>query len=176
MLYFDTSFLVPLFLEEATSTKVEQFLKRKSGLELAISHWTRVEFSSLLAREVRLGALERRTAIAVDAQFEVVAAESFAIFLPSAEDFDLSKEYLRRFATGLRAGDALHLAIATNRGAGMIYSLDRGLLKAGRKLGLPVRAGSDCVAEGYLGFGAPRTFCHGSTFCSEAGIRSSADL
>jgi uncharacterized protein len=141
MLYFDTSFLVPLFIEEATSTKIERFLKRKSGLDLAISHWTRVEFSSLLAREVRRGALDRRAALAVDAQFETVAAESFLIFLPVADDFDLCKEYLRRYATGLRAGDALHLAIATNQGAETIYSLDKGLLRAGRKLGLPVRAG-----------------------------------
>ncbi|MDE2230228.1 MAG: hypothetical protein KGL11_14465 [Alphaproteobacteria bacterium] len=40
----------------------------------------------------------------------------------------------------MRAGDALHLAIATNHGAEAIYSLDKTLLKAGRRLGLPVSA------------------------------------
>jgi predicted nucleic acid-binding protein len=41
----------------------------------------------------------------------------------------------------LRAGDALHLAIAKNNHAGAIYSFDKTLLKAGKVLGLPVSAG-----------------------------------
>jgi predicted nucleic acid-binding protein len=41
----------------------------------------------------------------------------------------------------LRAGDALHLAIAANRHAAAIYSLDKRLLRAGEILGLPVSAG-----------------------------------
>ena len=52
MLYFDTSFLVPLFLQEQTSTRIERVFAELAGQDLAISHWTRVEFSSLLAREV----------------------------------------------------------------------------------------------------------------------------
>ena len=59
MLYFDTSFLVPLFLKEPTSGKIQQYLRRKHALELATSHWTRLEFSSLLAREVRILSLDR---------------------------------------------------------------------------------------------------------------------
>jgi uncharacterized protein len=46
-----------------------------------------------------------------------------------------------RFETGLRAGDALHLAIADNHRAAAIYSLDKALLKAGKILDLPVRMG-----------------------------------
>jgi predicted nucleic acid-binding protein len=41
----------------------------------------------------------------------------------------------------LRAGDALHLAIAVNNNARMIYSLDRTFIQAGKKLGLPVQRG-----------------------------------
>ncbi len=37
----------------------------------------------------------------------------------------------------LRAGDALHLAIARNHHARAIHSLDKKLLTAGRTLGLP---------------------------------------
>ena len=57
MLYFDTSILAPLFLQESSSAKVERFVAGLPAGELAVSHWTRVEFSSLLAREVRMGAL-----------------------------------------------------------------------------------------------------------------------
>jgi predicted nucleic acid-binding protein len=141
MLYFDTSFLAPLILEEPTSAKIECFVAGLPAGELAISHWTRVEFSSLLAREVRMGGLLGPAAEDADAQFEAVVKESFAVFLPSAGDFDLAKKYLRTHETGLRAGDALHLAIASGRRAKAIYSLDKTLLKAGKILGLPVSAG-----------------------------------
>jgi predicted nucleic acid-binding protein len=41
----------------------------------------------------------------------------------------------------LRAGDALHLAVAKNHRGEAVYSLDKTLLKAGRLLGLPVSTG-----------------------------------
>ena len=53
MRYFDTSFLAPLILQEATSNRVERFIIGLPTGELAISHWTRVEFASLLAQQVR---------------------------------------------------------------------------------------------------------------------------
>src|SRR3990170_773524 len=141
MLYFDTSFLAPLILREPTSGKVETFLTRQPAGELAISHWTRAEFSSLIAREVRMGGLDRQAALDADAQFEAIVMESFVVLLPSANDFGLCKQYLRRYETGLRAGDALHLAVARTHRAQTIYSLDKTLLKAGKALGLPVATG-----------------------------------
>ena len=141
MLYFDTSFLAPLILREPTSGKVETFLTRQPAGELAISHWTRVEFSSLIAREVRMGGLDRRAALDADAQFEAIVVESFVVLLPNADDFGLCKQFLQRYETGLRAGDALHLAVARNHRAQTIYSLDKTLLKAGKALGLPVATG-----------------------------------
>lgn len=141
MLYIDTSFVTPLFLQEPTSTKIERFIRLQPAGDLAISHWSRVELSSLLAREVRMGGLDPQVALDADTEFEAVVKESFVVLLPTLEDFDLSKQYLQRYATGLRAGDALHLAVATNRGATRIYSLDKTLLKAGKQLGLPVASG-----------------------------------
>ncbi len=113
--------------------------------ELVISHWTRVEFSSLLAREVRMGSLDRQAARDADAQFETVVRESFVVLLPNADDFSLAKAYLGNYETGLRAGDALHLAIARNHGAKTIYSLDKTLLKAGKLLGVPASGGFGLV-------------------------------
>jgi predicted nucleic acid-binding protein len=139
--YFDTSFLAPLILQEATSSKVERFIAGLPAGELAISHLTRIEFSSLLAREVRMGALDGQAARSADAQFEAMVRESFVILLPNADDFDLAKAYLASHASGLRAGDALHLAVAKNHRGEAVYSLDKTLLKAGRLLGLPVSTG-----------------------------------
>ena len=141
MRYFDTSFLAPLILPEATSAAVSGFMADLRGEDLAVSHWTRVEFSSLLAREVRMGGLGVDAAREADVRFEAMVGASFAVLLPNDDDFNLAREYLGRFEAGLRAGDALHLAIAGNRGAEAIHSLDKALLKAGGLLGVPATAG-----------------------------------
>ena len=141
MLYFDTSFLVPLILPEAASDKIAAFVCRLPAEEFTVSHWTRVEFSSLIAREVRIGGLDVQAAARADARFEAMVDESFSVLLPNADDFGLAKRYLGQFETGLRAGDALHLAVASNHRAAVIYSLDKTLLKAGKLLDLPVSMG-----------------------------------
>jgi predicted nucleic acid-binding protein len=140
MLYFDTSFLVPLVLPETTSARIAAFVSELNSEPFTVSHWTRVEFSSLIAREVRMGGLKGHAAAKADARFEAMVDASFAVLLPNADDFSLAKRYLK-FETGLQAGDALHLAIASNHRAGVIYTLDKTLFKAGSTLGLPVSMG-----------------------------------
>jgi predicted nucleic acid-binding protein len=109
--------------------------------EFTVSHWIRIEFSSLLARDVRMGVLEADAAKRADARFEAMLDASFTVLLPTADDFATTKRYLAKFETALRSGDALHLAVANNRDARSIYSLDATLLKAGKLLDLPVSAG-----------------------------------
>jgi uncharacterized protein len=141
VLYFDTSFLVPLILPEATSDKIAAFIRTLAAEAFTVSHWTLVEFSSLIAREVRMGRLDRGAAMRADARFGEMAEASFTVLLPTANDFALARQYLRKPETGLRAGDALHLAVANNHHAAAIYSLDKILLKAGMILRLPVSMG-----------------------------------
>ena len=130
-----------LFFLRSTSDRIAAFVRRLPVEELTVSHWTRVEFSSLIARDVRMSVLDAATGARADARFEAMVDASFAVLLPNADDFGLAKRYLGKFNTGLRAGDALHLAIAGNRQAAAIYSLDKGLLMAGRLLDLPVSMG-----------------------------------
>lgn len=141
MIYFDTSFLVPFIVPEATSGAVTDFIHRLPLGELAISHWTVVEFASMLAREVRMGRYDSDAFRAAVNRLATVTSTSFIVFLPDAADYALARDYLLRHETGLRGGDALHLAIAHHRRASTIYSLDNGLLKAGALLGLPVSRG-----------------------------------
>jgi predicted nucleic acid-binding protein len=141
VVYFDTSLIVPYLLPEATSNDGRQFLSSLPSTSLAVSHWTRLEFSSFLAREVRMGGLSQEAAQRADAQFETVVGESFIVLTPSRADFDLARHYLQRYESGLRSGDALHLAIGANNGAKTFYSLDRGLLRAAEYLGLPASSG-----------------------------------
>lgn len=141
MRYFDTSFLAPLVREEKTSSRIARFMAGMPTGELAISRWTEVEVASLLARDVRMRALRDEEAREADAFFENIVRDSFIVLLPGADDYALARRYLRAYETGLRAGDALHLAIAGNHQAAAIYSLDNKMIKAGKILGLPVSAG-----------------------------------
>ncbi len=136
MFYFDTSFIAPLLLPEAASDAVEAFVRSlQSGL-LATSAWTRVEFASLVSRRVRMRELDEDQASAVRMRFEQLLSESFRIVIPGAADYDTAAMLLRDHRTGLRGGDALHLAVAHNQQMRMLYSLDAQMVGAARALGI----------------------------------------
>ena len=147
MRYFDTSFLVPLILPEATSEPIATFLEGLPNEDLAVSHWTRVEFASLLAREVRMGGLNASVAREAGSRFEAMVHASFVVLLPNRDDFDRARDWLSQYETSLRAGDALHLAVARNRDADAVYTLDKLMIAAGKKLGVPTSTG--IVLPGY---------------------------
>lgn len=147
MRYFDTCFLIPLFFPEATSHKINGFVGGLADGTMALGHLTRVEFSAFLAREVRMRTLAPSDALLLDRKFEDFVGRSFTVLTPGPADFDLAKRFLQDFETGLRTGDALHLALAANHRAEAIHSLDKSLIRAGRRLGLPVEPG--IALEGY---------------------------
>ena len=141
MVYLDTSFIAPLVIAEDSSDAVEAYvLKLKPG-EMTTSLWTQVELASLVSRKLRMGEFSGAEADAVRAEFDRVLSESFELLLPKAPDFATAARYLETPGTGLRAGDALHLAIAVNHGARQILTLDMGLIDAGRQMTLPVTRG-----------------------------------
>lgn len=84
--------------------------------------------------------LDRNAALEADSKLDEVLSKSFTLLLPGLDDFRLCKRYLSDYESGLRAGDALHLAIATNHGATAFYTLDKRLSEAGRRVGLRVNA------------------------------------
>ena len=142
MHYFDTSFVAPLVLPEAASTRVEAIMRQMTPGEIAVSHLTRVEFAGLIARRVRMRELTEQLASRAFLVFERLLAESYQIILPAPPDFDLATRLLRHYGTGLRSGDALHLAIAQNHNADRFCTLDAKLIKAARLLGIPAASSS----------------------------------
>jgi uncharacterized protein len=141
MIYLDTSFIAPLVLSERSSERVEAIvMKLKSG-ELSTSLWTRIEFASLVARKLRMGEFSATQAQAIRSEFQKLLEESLTVLVPSAADFATAIGFLEMPKTGLRAGDAFHLAIAANCGAKKIFTLDGGLITAGKKFKLPVSNG-----------------------------------
>src|SRR4051794_10628257 len=102
MLYFDTSFLVPLFIREPTTSEIRQFVDELPAGVASTSEWTRIEFTSLLARDVRMDVLTGEAALRVDARFESVIGRAFDVIVPVRDDFLLARQYLQRHETGLR--------------------------------------------------------------------------
>ena len=117
------------------------FIDRLPPEQLTVSHWTMLEFASVLARHVRTGRITKAFAEEVTVRFERLLPGTFRILLPNAADFTLARRWLADPALGLRAGDALHLAVAGNNDAREVFTFDKNMLRAGRDLGLSVSTG-----------------------------------
>lgn len=134
MVYLDTSVLVPLFLPEPESERIQRWIERQSGELLSISEWTLTEFASALGLKVRSKLLKLTQARDAQKLFEKLAAQSLHVHVPTRADYLRAAAFLGEYDLGIRAGDALHLAIAYNEAANAVYSLDRLFVSAGRKL------------------------------------------
>ena len=141
MFYLDTSFLVPYFVPEKASRAVEKFLSSIKTEELAISQWTRTEFVSALGIKIRTQRFSENAARRVLAAFDEITGQYFTVIQILERDYLLATEFLLQWSLGLRAGDALHLALAKNHGAKRIYSLDKSLVKAAGRLRIPAGTG-----------------------------------
>lgn len=142
MLYLDTSVLVPLFVPEPLSEPVRDWfeVQATAGAMLAISAWTLTEFASAMGIKVRDKGLMPEQAQTACALMQKLQLDSLRMFTPTRSTFERAAEYLAQHALGLRAGDALHLAIAQNENVDCFYTLDRRLIEAARKLKLRVES------------------------------------
>lgn len=138
MAYFDASVLVPLFVPEPLSPVIERWFEgaRRDGEDSVVSDWGLTEFASALGIKCRQNRLTPHgMARALEAATSAAEA-AFRILEPRRADFRRAAEFLARPALGLRAGDALHLALAQGAEAGPIITLDRTMLRAARRLGI----------------------------------------
>ena len=134
--YVDTSVLLTTLIAEPATEAVYDSLGAE-GQELLVSDFAAAEVASALSRLVRMALLSDADASARLADFDAWRA---AMSLPvdiAASDARLAHIYARRFDLGLRAPDALHLAIARRLDATLI-TLDRRLATAAREMGITV--------------------------------------
>ena len=136
MFYLDTSFLVPLFVSEPDSDAVLGWLGRIGADPLVTSEWTIPEFASVLVRRVRMSLQSRAAAERSFGLFEQWLPD-IGVLSPTRADFDAAARFVRT-VSGLRAPDALHLAVQSAHGNLALMTLDAGMSKAARSLGLQV--------------------------------------
>jgi uncharacterized protein len=134
MIFLDTSIVLPIFIDEPASNVVRAWFSTVPPEELAISEWTATEFASAVGITLRSRRINEEVARDAFERFRQLSDQSLQVLIPERMDFSLASRFLERFELGLRAGDALHLAIAFNHGAREVYSLDEILIKSGRAL------------------------------------------
>lgn len=134
MLYIDTCVLLAVLTPETHSATATAFLA-EANPPLAISSWSITELHSALGLKVRTKALSESQAETVLKGFELSLAPGLLVLELEPQDFRNANACLRGWNTSLRAADALHLAIASGRGA-TLCSLDALFVAAAQQLGL----------------------------------------
>ena len=136
MIYFDTSYLVRLYFEDAGFAVVRELAASDHA---ACAMHGQAEAMAAFHRKLRDGAITLKSFRAMLAQFEADLAAGAFHWLPA------SPEVLRRVrevyadlpgTVYLRGADALHLATAGMNGFRMIYSNDTHLLAAAKYFGI----------------------------------------
>lgn len=140
MVYVDTSVLIAAHTREPHTHLAQTWLSGQ-GAGLLLGTWTWLECESALAIKCRRGELNevsQQSAGRDIAEFigHYASANYAPLVVPSEADFQRARELVRQAGSGLRAGDALHLAVALRLGANRLATLDRVLANNAARHGL----------------------------------------
>ena len=132
--YVDTCVLVSLFHNDSGYPAAEAWLMQVKDRDLWISHWVLLEFASATALRQRRGELDTSRIEALQEALEHFRTERLGMVEPRGDDFLLARSWVQEHSkSGLRAADALHLAVA-HRHELTLVSADRTLVTAAQRL------------------------------------------
>lgn len=137
MIYLDTSVLGALFFREPTAPAVLARLETTEKDELCVSAWTLAEMASVGAIKERTGNIDAAARMASMAAFSRFVSDRLILTEVDPGDFRTAAVLLDAPALALRAGDALHLAIARRLRTGLA-TLDQRQASAAQHYGIPV--------------------------------------
>jgi predicted nucleic acid-binding protein len=128
MIYVDTSALVALIVNEPGSMAVTNWYAAVGG-ELVSAAWCVTEFASALGVKQRTSQIDADMAKTAWERFERLMASDVQLLPVAAVDFHRAAMLTLDAQSGIRAGDALHLACAERHGAKELATLDAVMAK-----------------------------------------------
>ena len=137
MIYLDTSLLVTALTAEPDTARVQAWLVKFEAGALCISDWAVSEFSSALALKLRRGELNAEERARVLSNWRISQQENLVVIPVPQSAYDLAARFCDRHELGLRAGDALHLAVAS-LGGHSLATLDARMAKGAVAVGVRV--------------------------------------
>ena len=133
MFYLDTSVLVAMFTREARTGSSHDWARRNQLL--AVSDWVTVELRSAVAAKARSGDLDEGLRQEALEAYQAALRDEFLILDLNSRVFAKAAKLAGNVAAALRAGDALHLAVAGEYRV-PLATLDRRQAEAGQALGV----------------------------------------
>lgn len=124
MIYVDTSALVALIVNEPGSAGVAAWYAATKR-DLVSAAWCVTEFGSALGLKQRTAQLDAHQARAAWERFERLVTNDLRLLTVEPADFHRAALLTLDAASGIRAGDALHLACAERAGAKGLATLDK---------------------------------------------------
>jgi predicted nucleic acid-binding protein len=135
MIYLDTSVVVALLTpEERSAQALDWFAQSREAL--LSSDWLITETHSALGIKQRHHGLSSAARQAAGEQFERLLQGGVELRSFDRDRFRQAAELLQDPALGLRAGDALHLAVALHSRCTQLASFDGRMLQAAASLGM----------------------------------------
>jgi predicted nucleic acid-binding protein len=137
MLYLDTSLVVSLIAAEPSTSAAQQWLGEQGEEELVISDWVVTEASSALSMIQRVTGLDEQARSRAERNLQALTAAVLGNVPVTRQAFRTAATTAGRADLSLRAGDALHLAVAAEHGA-RVATRDARQAEAGNRLGFDV--------------------------------------
>ena len=135
MIYLDTSALIALIVNEPGSAAVSAWYAAARS-ELVSAAWCVPEFGSALGLKQRTAEPDADQARAAWERFERLVANDVRLLPVETVDFHRAAMLTLDASSGIRAGDALHLACAERAGAKGIATLDAVMAKNAQRMKL----------------------------------------
>lgn len=133
--YVDASAWIALFAQEPGCAELQDWLAGEQGA-LLTARWCVVEVASGLSIKVRRGELLQSHASQLMNAFEQLVQSQVSLLAVAAADYDLATSLCRHAPSRLRAGDALHLAIASRARASHLVTLDKVMASNAELMGI----------------------------------------
>ena len=137
MVYVDTSVLVALFTNEATAERIANWIAEETR-SLVSGDWCVTEFASALSLKQRTSQITPRQSNAAWKVFSQFCEGHLRLLPLDREVFSQAAQLVRNSKNSLRAGDALHLALALRVKTAAFFTLYVRLAESAKQSKLPV--------------------------------------